>query len=95
MKQIVLILLFINCTFMLQAQPELITNLPDFPSQLISCRGELYFSIDNELWKSDGTDAGTEWVKTFTGEISLIEAGGLLFIDVENLGLYISDGTDA
>lgn len=82
------------------------------PGNLIEINGTLYFSAysganstDNELWKSDGTEAGTVLVKDiFEGPDSSwlnepTNAGGTLFFDakdgVNGYELWKSDGTGA
>jgi hypothetical protein len=96
MKQLLLLVLFFTLSFLLFAQPELVKSLPAFPSVSIAANGELYFSIEDELWKSDGTDGGTQYVRTFYADIKEIyEAGGILFIYDQSGNMYISDGTDA
>jgi hypothetical protein len=96
MKQLLLLLLVFSLSFSLFAQPELVKSLPDYPSISIAANGELYFSIEEELWKSDGTDDGTQFVKTFYDDIKeMYEAGGILFIYDQSGNMYISDGTDA
>ncbi|MBD0259313.1 MAG: hypothetical protein ICV83_26640, partial [Cytophagales bacterium] len=83
-------------------------ELPDF--ELTGVNGTLFFKGDNgtggvELWKSDGTPAGTVMVKdifpgagsSFPGE--LVNANGTLFFRADDgtrgRGLWKSDGTRA
>ena len=82
------------------------------PAYLIEINGTLYFSAynganstDNELWRSDGTEAGTVLVKDiFEGPDSswlsqMTDAGGTLFFSakdgVNGYELWKSDGTEA
>jgi len=76
---------------------------------LAPVRDTLYFAASDyvhgqELWKSDGTEAGTILVKdTFPGAVgggarSLVDLGGTLFFnasDGTSFGLWMSDGTEA
>jgi ELWxxDGT repeat protein len=85
-----------------------------FPSNFININGTLFFRATNgsgagqkgyELWKSDGTDAGTVMVKDInpgTGNSnpdSLTNINGTLFFTADNgtngRELWKSDGTDA
>jgi ELWxxDGT repeat protein len=80
-----------------------------FPIDLTSFRGALFFSACDStgdgcgLWKSDGTEAGTQPVKPFTGTESVIFApfmpvrGALFFLTnrPHDQGLWESDGTEA
>ena len=76
---------------------------------LTAVGGTLFFTVDSpssgfELWKSDGTAAGTALVKDIdevppgSHIAELTEAGGILFFaayDEAGGGLWKSDGTDA
>lgn len=81
-----------------------------FPAFLTPMSGVLYFSADdgvrgNELWRSDGTAAGTFLVKDInpgSGDSSpsgLVVANGVLFFaannGVQGVELWKSDGTEA
>jgi ELWxxDGT repeat protein len=68
--------------------------------------GTIYFMANdgtgNNLWKSDGTPAGTEAVTTFTGLTSgiayMTNVEGIIFFSIQdstNGGLWRSDGTGA
>ncbi|WP_460946859.1 ELWxxDGT repeat protein [Spirosoma daeguense] len=79
------------------------------PNNLIEMNGTLYFTADNglsghELWKSDGSESGTQLVKNInlTGNASpqsLINYNGTLFFSATNTTngreLWKSDGTSA
>jgi len=76
------------------------------PSNLTSVRGTLFFvateaATGTELWRSDGTDAGTILVKDITpgpagsAISSLTSVDGTLFFVVAGRELWKSDGTPA
>ena len=75
------------------------------PRRMIDLAGRLYFLADTplgrEVWRSDGTEAGTERILALheagTG-ITLAQAGGALFVLVDSesgLDVWRSDGTGA
>jgi ELWxxDGT repeat protein len=79
-----------------------------YPSFLTNISGTLFFSANDgthgdELWKSDGTDAGTVLVKDINSALSssspknLTNVGGTLFFTaydgIHKRGLWKSDGT--
>ncbi len=68
------------------------------PDQFVAVNGTLFFvSNGQELWKSDGTEAGTVRVRTLTesgGIQHLTAAGGAVFF-LHGLSLWKSDGTEA
>lgn len=76
-----------------------------FIDQMIAVDGLAFFTVWNgteyELWKSDGTAAGTTRLRTFepgTGAEEMTAAGGLLFFrgsDQAGRELWKSDGTAA
>ena len=84
---------------------------PSNPSYLTNVNGTLFFTANNgalsqgeELWKSDGTAAGTVMVKDIkpgqrgSGPGRLTNVGGTLFFfadDGSGLALWKSDGTEA
>lgn len=89
-----------------------ITTKCDYPTSFVEMGGLLYFiAYDNvngyEIWKSDGTDAGTELVKDITpgNENTLVTAvremtvvGNTLFFisnDGNGEALWKSDGTES
>lgn len=67
------------------------------PTELTNVNGTLFFVADDggvnggELWKSDGTAAGTLLVKNITSPYQLINVNGTLFFGVGEL--WQSDGT--
>ena len=82
------------------------------PSGLVNVNGTLFFSVYNgtssgELWKSDGTEAGTERVKVICSAncspdsipTFLTDVNGMLFFVADDgqhgKDLWISDGTQA
>jgi uncharacterized repeat protein (TIGR01451 family) len=80
-----------------------------WPSELTDVGGTLFFVVDgidpmtgsptsSEIWRSDGTAAGTSLVKRFktSGELFLRNVGGTLYFRVPggpDRGLWKSDGT--
>jgi len=82
----------------------MVKDLNVSPSDLISSNGLLFFQGNSgELWKSDGTEAGTVLVRSFVAgsaypqELTDVN-GTLYFLSQESgvpLGLYKSDGTTA
>ncbi len=90
-------------------------TLPSDPAHLTDVGGTLFFTADDgihghELWKSDGTKAGTVLVKdinpmargggtTTTARTSLTDVGGTLFFTADDgthgRELWKSDGTKA
>ena len=81
-------------------------SAPSLPSELTEFNGALFFLADAnglELWKSDGTEAGTVLVKnirpgnTSSSPHELTEFNGALFFlaDANGLELWKSDGTAA
>jgi len=75
-----------------------------YPSNLTNVNGTLFFAAENgagrELWKSDGTDAGTTLVKDINPGVfwsspsNLTNVNGTLFFSAYH-GLWKSDGTAA
>ncbi|HEX8531580.1 MAG TPA: ELWxxDGT repeat protein, partial [Cytophagales bacterium] len=74
---------------------------PTGPVGLVNANGTLYFSAGNGLYKSDGTDAGTVLLKTFTGRPPewLTNVNGTLYFAADNgvsgIELWKSNGTAA
>src|SRR6185436_3198473 len=82
MKRTLPILLAI-CSFIAQAQPSVVRDLPaynksDNPVKAAFVSNNKYFfvlatrvneKLQNELWVSDGTAAGTQLLKSVAGEI--------------------------
>ena len=72
-----------------------------YPSNLTNVNGALYFTTSDgngtELWKSDGTAAGTVSVTGVVGPSNLTNFNGKLFFGEGGIsgGLYKSDGTAA
>jgi ELWxxDGT repeat protein len=61
----------------------------------VDVNGTLFFVSGTQLWKSDGTDAGTVLVKTVGSDVrSLTNANGTLYF-VADYDLWRSDGTAA
>jgi ELWxxDGT repeat protein len=82
------------------------TNKDSYPNNFAALNGIVYFSADNgtngfELWKSDGTEAGTEMVKdinpgsgsTFSTSTPIKVYNNKLFFTY-GTELWTSDGTD-
>ena len=78
------------------------------PRNLTNVNGTLFFTANNgingrELWKSDGTEAGTIMVKdidpNFSNPLELTNVNGILFFtantSANGVELWKSDGTDA
>jgi ELWxxDGT repeat protein len=76
------------------------------PGSLTNVNGTLYFTINDgakgtELWKSDGTSAGTVLLHDFTSTTppgstwlsNLTNVNGTLFFEANNTQLWKSDGT--
>ena len=117
MKKVVYVFTSILCVFgNINAQaPVLVKDIVSggngsFPQQLIDVEGTLFFIANdnvhgNELWKSDGTEAGTVLVKDIVppnnyGQFYwLTNVNGLLFFTVDDgvhgNELWKSDGTEA
>ncbi|MEM7282004.1 MAG: hypothetical protein AAF438_10295 [Pseudomonadota bacterium] len=110
--------LFAFCSFFLavalvKAKTELVRDIVDGPASstpnyLINVDGTLYFAAQDgngeELWRSDGTEAGTTMVIDLDGAVtssrpeSLIYHNGLIFFIAdggEGVELWKSDGTAA
>lgn len=74
-----------------------------FVDNLVDINGTLFFSVFDELWKSDGTEEGTTLVKQVSGQFSYISniasVGGKAFFLNDAMdatgGIYTSDGTTA
>jgi ELWxxDGT repeat protein len=65
---------------------------------LVGSGGDAYFNVASELWKSDGTTAGTIEVADLAGEgplSDLFDVNGTLFFIANHTTLYKSDGTEA
>jgi ELWxxDGT repeat protein len=97
-----------NTYIVKDVSPAVLPNMGSDPDHLTNVNGILFFNIyDNlygtELWKSDGTDAGTVMVKDInvgggsSYPSSLTSANGVLFFLVDNGNhvkeLWTSDGT--
>jgi ELWxxDGT repeat protein len=73
---------------------------PSQPGQMVALDSLLFFFADTprgrELWRSDGTAAGTERVHAFPGpaDVAMVRAGGALFI-LQKTAVWLSDGTEA
>ena len=82
---------------------------PSYPSNLIDVNGVLYFKANNgingyELWKSDGTEAGTVLIKDIYSGVNdsypfnLTNVNGVLYFSANNgvsgYELWKSDGTE-
>ena len=86
-----------------------VTNIQEFPVNFANINGTLFFSgsdgqSGNELWKTDGTAAGTQLVKDIipgvggSGKSDFMNVNGTLyFVTADNVdwGLWKSDGTAA
>ena len=69
------------------------------PGQLTDVNGTLYFTASegnhvSELWRSDGTEAGTTVVKSVSA-VGLTDFRGALYFGSGPGGLWRSDGTEA
>lgn len=83
-----------------QAQPVLLKELPLQSQNFVSSNGTLYYTTGDSLWKSNGTPAGTIYVKKINeSEISLTDmtiGSSFFFTAKESSGkrsLWKSDGT--
>jgi ELWxxDGT repeat protein len=69
------------------------------PVQMVNVSGRLYFATANgELWRSDGTAAGTRMLKQFTRIKNLYGAGGraiVVAVEGSSTWLYRADATGA
>src|SRR5262245_26011743 len=89
-------------------RPQSDTYIGSDPSYLVNVNGTLFFTADDgvsgrEIWKSNGTDAGTVLVKdvypglTTSGATNLVALNGALLFyardDAHQLELWKSDGT--
>src|SRR6185436_16969325 len=81
----------------------LTTALPFVPGGAVWSNGEIFFERGEELWKTDGTDAGTVSVAGGCGGIpsgvvhDLVAMNGKVYYSADNchggIALYSSDGT--
>ena len=65
---------------------------------LVGSGASAFFNVGSELWKSDGTAAGTVEVAEIMNEgyiDGLFDANGTLFLTLTSSKLYKSDGTEA
>jgi ELWxxDGT repeat protein len=65
-----------------------------YPTNLTDVNGTLFFTADGFLWKTDGTAAGTEKLKTVFSPRGLVNVNGMLFF-VSGENIWVSDGTRA
>ena len=100
-----------NTTTEIQGSQTVTVGIGSNPSNLTAIGNTLYFSADDgfggvELWRSDGTEAGTTLVKdintTFSNNSSpnnLTQVGNILYFTADNgvngTELWQSDGTEA
>lgn len=74
-------------------------NTSSYPDNFIIFQDEIYFAADNALWKSNGTEAGTEMIynEVYPGDFSFdpgdLYTNGDYILFSENPGVWISDGT--
>jgi ELWxxDGT repeat protein len=64
---------------------------------LVGSGGDAYFSVGSELWKSDGTTAGTVEITDLAAEgnlSDLFDVNGTLFFLANHTTLHRSDGTE-
>lgn len=98
MIKTLLVLAVIFLSGIATAQPALISELPGNAYYATNLNGALYFIVGNELWTSDGTEAGTGFVDDLEEVvIDLQSTGNHLYITTYYRGynLYISDGTSS
>ncbi len=101
MKRIIL-LTFLVCFGKLtysQIQPEFIKNV-NSPGNFIELNGEIYLTCsgtDLGLWKTDGTNAGTIQIKSFSSIRDMFKFNNMLYFraddGVNGIELWKSDGT--
>lgn len=68
------------------------------PTDLTGANGVLFFNVGDELWTSNGTNAGTRPIRPGGASIhamNLTGGYGRLFFTVAGTALWTSDGTDA
>lgn len=107
-------LIFTMLTIEMQAQVSLIKKIYEpnatssygyeFQSMTVH-KGNLYFFFNNELWKSNGTSAGTVLLRTLGGPTNIVSSGNYIYFSASEhpesqltfhgTELWRSDGTSA
>jgi len=103
MNRIVTLILFLSI-FNCHAQPSFLKKISGDPYNYISSNGRLYFFVNDSLWRSNGTSAGTFFLKKIgeepvaytKPEISYVISNKFLFVTTEASGknaIWSSDGS--
>ena len=90
-----LILVALGIGVQLSAQPEVVTDVPENSTNFVTIGDLVYFRSGDELWRTDGTEAGTIFLESgFDVPSFFLEFNGAAyFANANNSELWKSDGT--